>query len=219
MITIACGTPEVFGAFPPTIMSPPSPYPDAFPPTDLNRNSFAVTRVDADEELRVTLQSSLATSYALTGRRSFIYVASVSPGVGPTASEKSQVIVKFSYQAATRVPEQGIIQRARDAGIEHLPVVHAWRDLWMLPDSARVIAVRKKQRLTAAETDAINEELKAKKSKYGFPLYEDRVFRAIVYSQYQSIKVLFGEHFELIPIMVDQMIDCKFSLCHVAAAG
>ena len=85
----------------------------------------------------------------------------------------------------------------------------------MLPDSARVIAVRKKQRLTAAETDAINEELKAKKSKYGFPLYEDRVFRAIVYSQYQSIKVLFGEHFELIPIMVDQMIDCKFSPCHL----
>ena len=40
------------------------------------------------------------------------------------------------------------------------------------------------------------------------PAYEDRIFRAIVYTEYFSIRDLFAEHVELVPIMVDQMIDC-----------
>ena len=42
-------------------------------------------------------------------------------------------------------------------------------------------------------------------------MYEDRVFRAIVYPQYHSIKELFTDCFELIPIMVEQIIDCTLS--------
>ena len=207
IIAIAGCTPERFGAFPPSVMRPLTPYPDAFPPRDLNRNSFSVTSVEGNDELRVTLQSSLTTSYCLTGRRSFIYNASFVPEAKPDTPER-EVVVKFSYQAAGRAPEQEIIKRALDAGVEHLPTVHAWKDLFQLEDSARVIAVRKKLRETKATETEIRAELRDAKSKYGIPLYEDRVFRAIVYPKYGSIRDLFVKHFELIPIMVNQMIDC-----------
>ena len=118
------------------------------------------------------------------------------------------MVVKFSYQAAGRAPEHGIIQSARDAGVSHLPVVHAWKDLWRLEDSAFTLAVRQRQSETNALREDIVKELRAAKNTWNLPLYEDRVFRAIVYPQYYSIRDLFVEHYELIPVMVDQMIDC-----------
>ena len=39
--------------------------------------------------------------------------------------------------------------------------------------------------------------------------YEDKILRAIVYTRYASIKDLFAERCELIPVMVDQLIDCE----------
>ena len=210
VIAIVGCTPEYFGGFPTTVMKPLSPNPEAFPPSDLTSNTFYVRRVKGKQKLHVTLAASVTTSYGLTGRRSFIYFAEVTPGVDPKKENKSEVIVKFSYQAAHRALEQGIIERARKAGIGHLPVVHAWEDLWRLEDSSRVLAVRRKQRKTHASKEAIEKELEAAKTIHGFPLYEDRILRAIVYPQYQSIKDLFTDCFELIPIMVEQMIDCMF---------
>ena len=64
-----------------------------------------------------------------------------------------------------------------------------------------------------------DEKLRAEMTKYvmerGGPsegskkAYEDRVFRAIAYTAYESIRDLFVEKWELIPVMVDQMIDCE----------
>ena len=213
VIAIAGCTPERFGAFPPTVMKPLSPYPGSFPPTSLKGYVFPVQRVESADsasgltELRVKLQASLTTTYALTGRRSFIYTATTNPSVDAAHPKNSSVVVKFSYQAAGRAPEQGIIQLARNAGVSHLPVVHAWKDLWKLEDSAFTIAVRQKKR-EAQVSAADIEELKATRNTWKLPLYEDRVFRAIVYPKYYSIRELFVERYDLIPVMVDQMIDC-----------
>ena len=48
-----------------------------------------------------------------------------------------------------------------------------------------------KLRKPTVSKEEIEKELRAAKNDFKLPLYEDRVFRAIVYPKYRSIKPLF----------------------------
>ncbi|THG97230.1 hypothetical protein EW026_g4733 [Hermanssonia centrifuga] len=105
---------------------------------------------------------------------------------------RKPLIAKFSYQVTTRMPEQEFVEIAREAGAGHLPEVHMWEDLWKMSDGVR-----------AAFHEKSDE-------------YEDRVLRALVYTQYFPLKELFSKSCDLIPEMVDQMLDCLHDLRYKA---
>lgn len=134
--------------------------------------------------VRLKLQKFIFAQYVLQGRRTFLYDAQATPVVS-----KNGLIVKFSYQASTRTPEQDLVAIARKAGVKHLPWIHMWGDLWKLSDSTRQVFLEKSG---------------------GTAEYEDRTLRAIVYARYSPVKTLFVERCDLIPVMVDQMLDCGF---------
>ncbi|THH01620.1 hypothetical protein EW026_g1113 [Hermanssonia centrifuga] len=46
--------------------------------------------------------------------------------------------------------------------------------------------------------------------------YEDRVFRGLVYTEYLPLKQLFSEPCDLLPTMINQMLDCLFDLRYKA---
>ena len=200
ILAIADCTAERFGAIPSSVMEPPQPYPQIFPPCTLRGYSFSMPSVDGRNAFRCTLQDPVNTSYGLTGRRSFIYTATIRPT--PDGYSKNSVIVKFSYQLNTRQPENAIVKLAHDSGIDHIPDIHAYEDLWLLEDGRRTMDQRCRSTMErhGAVTDTDNIEEKR---------YEDRVLRATAYTAYESIRVLFKEKWELIPLMVDQMIDCE----------
>ena len=105
----------------------------------------------------------------------------------------------FTYQVSTRPRESDLVAPARDAGVEHIPEVHGWDDLWTLKDSAEEVYRRRKEYMKRLGLD-IAEKV---------PVGEDRILRAIVYTEYLPIRELFTGNPELIPIMVDQMLDCE----------
>ena len=197
ILAVANCTAERFGALPSSVMKPPQPYPESFPPRSLHGYSFSMASLDNRDTFNLKLQDPVNVSYCLTGRRSFIYTAEIDPI--PAGYPQKTVIVKFSYQVNTRKPEDQIVTLARNHGISHIPDIHAYQDLWVLEDGARVA----------------DERIRAAMEKYGLAsedpkkTYEDRVFRAIAYTAYDPLRNLFSERWELIPIMVDQMIDCE----------
>ena len=203
IVAIANCTPERFGGMPSSVMSPPNDALTSFPPKNLQGYTFHAHSPEPDRatQYHITLQDSVNTAYCLTGRRSFVYTALIDPV--PPGYAVPDVIVKFSYQVSTRRPENEIVNRARSRGVDHIPDIHAWEDLWLLKDSTREIARR---------ANADLDKLKIEHPKIEEGQYEDRVLRAIVYTQYHPIRDLFKTYGELIPIMIDQMLDCKLEL-------
>ena len=200
ILAIADCTAEHFGAIPSSVMKPPRAYPQSFPPRTLRGYSFSMPSLDGRNTFKLTLQDPVNISYGFTGRRSFIYTAAIRPI--PDGYAKKSVIVKFSYQVNTRQPENVIVKLARDSGVDHIPDIHAYKDLWVLEDGTRTADERYRAAMEryGVTTDADKNQEKR---------YEDRVLRAIAYTAYESIRVLFKEKWELIPVMVDQMIDCE----------
>ena len=198
IVAIVNCTAEQFGALPSSVMEPRTPYPTGFPPESLLDNTFDVVQPSSDA-LHVSLRQPLNIQYTITGRRSFIYTANVTPI--PHGYKKDAVIVKFSYQVSTRKPENDLVARAQKCGVHHLPEIHGSRDLWLLKDRARDLTEKRKDLLSRLG-------LRVKGKREDPPVYEDRILRAIVYTGYLSIRDLFAEHIELVPIMVEQMIDC-----------
>ena len=143
-------------------------------------------------DVLVRLGDPVFTQYCLVGRRTFVYKAVFTPPL----VEDVPMIVKFSYQVTTRKPEQELVDHARKAGVKHLPQIHAWADLLEFKDIARPV-----YRL---------EELRAARDKktISVPSCEDRVFRAVVYTEYGSIKPLIAEYPALLPTVIHQVIEC-----------
>lgn len=185
ILGLACCTPEQLGFLPTSIIRPSS-TPAAFPPANLSGSVVEMPHPKSGHAISVTLEAPLFSQYVLMGRRTFLYGGSSSPSISQTGTNR--LAIKFSYQALTRRPEQDIVSLARKAGVKHIPKVHMWADLWKLSDGMRDAFYRR--------TD-------------GVATYEDRQLRAIVYTEYQSVKPLFANKPDLIPVMVDQMIDCK----------
>ncbi|KAJ3529931.1 hypothetical protein NM688_g7784 [Phlebia brevispora] len=176
-------TPEQFGVLPSAVMRPPTPYPTDFPPQNLENNTMSITHPVTKEAVGITLGNSLFTQYGITGRRTFLYTIETDRKI----SDK-KMIIKLSYQARTRLPEYSLVEIARKANVRHIPDIHMWADLRKMSDGIRHIFLQ--------DNEDKNED------------YEDRVVRAIVYTRYSSIRPLFAESCELIPVMVHQMIDC-----------
>ncbi|KAJ3556845.1 hypothetical protein NM688_g1796 [Phlebia brevispora] len=180
----ACCAPEQFGAIPTSVMKPSIPHSKGFPPDNLRGSTLNVRHPTTGKRVRITLKDSLYTQYVLLGRRTFTYTMKA-----PSIS-KSELIAKFAYQVTTRRPEHELVTIACEAGVKHLPVIHMWADLWKMSEGTRRIFF------------GSDEQEK----------YEDRTLRMIVYARYSSIKDLFPKRCELIPIMVEQMIDCESTL-------
>ncbi len=182
-IGYACCEPSQWGALPPVIRPPPSPaYPETFPPQSLRGYTFDTSVQSTGEKVKITLEDPIFSQYSLVGRRTFLYAIKTK-----SKTLKKPLIAKFSYQVTTRRPEQDFVKIAREAGAGHLPEVHMWEDLWKMSDSVR-----------AAFHEKSDE-------------YEDRVLRALVYTQYFPLKELFSNSGDLIPDMVNQMLDCEFN--------
>lgn len=185
IVALASCTPERFGMLPTKIMKPPTPYGTSFPPCNLTGSVLSVKHPVSGKLLKITLKDSLYSQYVLTGRRTFVYTMDSSP----TLATQS-LMVKFAYQVNTRPPEYEFINIARKAGVDHLPEFHMCTDLWKMSDGARRV-------FFAHEREAD---------------YEDRTLRMTVYTKYGSIKKLFFERCDLIPVMVDQMLNCEYEI-------
>ncbi len=188
-IALASCTPERFGMLPTSIIKPPTPYRKAFPPRDLTGSVLSVRHPESGKRFKITLKDSLYTQYILAGRRTFAYTMDTSPKLS-----KQGLMAKFSYQVNSRRPEHEFIDIAREAGVEHLPDFHMWADLWKMSDGARRVFFADDEHESA---------------------YEDRTLRIIVNTEYGSIKTLFSERCELIPVMLNQMVNCE---CRFARA-
>lgn len=186
VVAFACCTPERLGVMPTSIMKPHIPYPRSFPPQNLSGHIVYIQHPIDKRRIRIKLQDHIFSQYTLLGRRTFLYDAQTTPVIS-----KNGLIIKFSYQASTRTPEQDLVAIARKAGVKHLPQIHLWGDLWKLSDGTRQLFLEKSG---------------------GKAEYEDRTLRAIAYTRYSSIKTLFVERCDLIPVMVDQMLDCEYPM-------
>ncbi|KAF7798369.1 hypothetical protein EIP86_009590 [Pleurotus ostreatoroseus] len=188
IVGFACCTPEQFGIMPSTILKAPSRSDASLFPINLEKRTLTMTHIRSKLETAVTLVDSLFTQYALMGRRTFLY----SIKTRPIAASKP-LIAKFSWQVCTRKAEQDLVAAARKAGVKHLPRIHMWAEVWKLSEGIRRTFYEK-----------------------GKAAFEDRTLRAIVYTQYSSIKELFSYSPKLIPVMVVQMIDCLHDLRYKA---
>ncbi|PSS17152.1 hypothetical protein PHLCEN_2v3210, partial [Hermanssonia centrifuga] len=189
MVAFACGEPKHWGALPDIISPPPStPYPASFPPPSLKGHSIQMTLPETQEQVKVTLGKPIFTQYGIVGRRTFLYRIKTDTVVAQTP-----LVVKFAYQVVSRKREQDLVEVARKAGVDHIPKVHMWSDLWKLSEGARAI-------FHNGETNA----------------YEDRMLRALVYTRYIPLKALFKTAWHLIPHMADQILDCLHDLRYKA---
>ncbi|KAJ3559899.1 hypothetical protein NM688_g53 [Phlebia brevispora] len=190
VVGFACCTPEQFGVLPPSVVQPHFPYPRNFPPPNLDESTLTITDARTKGDVVVTFDEYLFSQYMLVGKRTFLYTIETEPVLS-----KQKLIMKLSYQVTTRKEEHRLVDIAKKAGVPHLPEIHLWGDIWKLSDGAR-------------EAFLTNSD--------GRATYEDRVLRAIVYTRYSSIKPLFSENCLLIPVMVDQMLDCLHDLRYKA---
>ena len=187
VVGLARCTSEQLGALPPAAMAAPAACPSM--PKDLVGRVVCLPVPGCDNTVRVTLTKPRFAQYALTGRRTFLYEAEASS----LTDGKLKLVIKLSYQDCLRQKEPDLVKTAHDARVGHIPVVHFWGDLWKLSDGVR--------RLFQARPGIVDEEDTAGD-------YEDRILRAVVYTDYAAIKPLFRKRCDLIPVMVDQMIDC-----------
>ncbi len=185
LVAFACCGPSQWGILPPTIIVPPSSsyYPKNFPPKTLKDHTLEMTLPKTKVKVRITLQDPIFTQYSLVGRRTVLYAIKTN-----SRKHKKPMVAKFSYQVTTRDREQDFVEVARKKKVGHLPEIFMWKDFWKMSEGVR----------------AIFHDAKDKG-------YEDRVFRGIVYAQYFPLRQLFSKSCELVPLMVDQMLDCKSS--------
>ncbi len=186
LVGFACLGHEKWGAIP-AVISPPAsaPYPTHFPPESLKDHSFDMVHPNSKRKVRVTLTKSLFTQYNLVGRRTFLYDIETN-----TVISKTPLVVKISYQVVTRKAEHIVLKLAKKAKVGHLPEVHMWGDLWKMSEGIRQTFY----------------DLSSKTATF-----EDRVLRALVYTKYLPIKELFSKSPDLIFVMADQILDCKYS--------
>ncbi|KAJ3535782.1 hypothetical protein NM688_g6929 [Phlebia brevispora] len=190
IVGFACCTPEQFGILPSSVVRPRVPYPRNFPPPNLDESTLTIADAHTKQDVAVTFEEYLLSQYMLVGKRTFLYAIDTEPVL-----TKQKLIVKLSYQVTSRKEEHQLVDTAKKAGVPHLPEIHLWGDIWKLSDGARAAF------LSGSDGNAT---------------YEDRVLRAIVYTRYSPIKPLFAENCLLIPVMVDQMLDCLHDLRYKA---
>ncbi|PSS30881.1 hypothetical protein PHLCEN_2v2578 [Hermanssonia centrifuga] len=190
LVAFASCTPSQFGAMP-SIIKPPSsaPYPRSFPPASLEGHTLTMKHPETSENIHVTLEDPIFAQYVLVGRRTFLYGIRTSPPI-----QRKKLIIKFSYQIRARQAEQELVKKAHLAGVEHLPEIHLWEDLWQMSDGVRKLFHEGDKELP----------------------FEDRKLRAIVYTRYTPISELFSKSCEYIPLMVEQMLDCLHDLQYKA---
>ena len=193
VVALASCTPAQYGALPETAIRSPPQDPASFPQQQLSGCFLTMHDIKTNNEVQVKLVKHIFTQYSLVGRRTFLYTANVDD----TASPLEDVVVKFSYQALTRDPEQGFVKKARDAGVRHLPEIHMTADLWKMSDGVRQIFYE---------------------TTKGLATFEDRSLRSIMYRRYRPVNRLFARKCELVPVMVAQMIDCMSFQSLVARA-
>lgn len=187
ILALARCTPERFGLLPTSVIKPPTSYRELCPPRNLAGSVLRVTHPVSGKHIRVTLKEAVYSQYILSGRRTFAYSMKASPQLST-----DDLMVKFSYQVDTPKTEYELIQIARKAGVRHLPDVHMWADLWKMSDGARQAFYGDHKRTQ----------------------YEDRMLRMIAGTEYGTIKTLFSQRCDLIPVMVDQMVKCESSFVH-----
>ncbi|EKM48974.1 uncharacterized protein PHACADRAFT_202165 [Phanerochaete carnosa HHB-10118-sp] len=184
-------------------VTPPkgSKYPASFPPANLTGYTIKMPlpnkRRARQPQMVVTLDKPLFCQYALVGRHTTVYTATTSVAVG--RKKGRAVIVKLSQQAKGRKPEQDFLNAALEAGVDHLPELHSSIDLWSLSDGIRSVFLKR---------DPGHNEI-----------FEDRILRAIVYTQYIPVQQFLAESSdapEYIRLMVDQMMECLHDLRHKA---
>ncbi|THG92664.1 hypothetical protein EW026_g8316 [Hermanssonia centrifuga] len=200
LVGFARGDASQWGALPPVI-SPPSSgaYPDHFPPKSLAGHSFDMTRPRRKGVVRVTLKAPIFAQYGLVGRRTFLYKIETNSVIANTP-----LVVKISYQVVGRKPEHDVLAIANKTRVGHLPEVHMWSDLWKLSDGVRQVFYERSKEMSKDETNIAT--------------YEDRVLRAIVYTEYLPLNTLFSDpdNLKLIPVMATQMLDCLHDLRYKA---
>ncbi|KAJ3552748.1 hypothetical protein NM688_g3990 [Phlebia brevispora] len=190
IVGFACCTPEQFGVFPTSVLQPHIPYAQQFPLQSLKEGTIVIPDPLTKERINVTMDQCLFAQHILIGRRTFLYTVDTDPVIS-----KDKLIMKVSYQVTTRRKEYDLVALVKEKIVRHLPQIHLWADLWQLSDGVRDLFLQKdKQRVK----------------------YEDRVLRAIIYTRYSQIRPLFSENIQLIPVMVDQMIDCLSDLWYKA---
>ncbi|EKM48456.1 uncharacterized protein PHACADRAFT_202791 [Phanerochaete carnosa HHB-10118-sp] len=184
-------------------VTPPkgSKYPANFPPANLTGYTIKMPlpnkRRARQPQMVVTLDKPLFCQYALVGRHTTVYTATTSVAVG--RKKGRAVIVKLSQQAKGRKPEQDFLATALEVDVDHLPELHSSMDLWSLSDGIRSVFLKR---------DPAHNEI-----------FEDRILRAIVYTQYTPLQQFLAESSdapEYIRLMVDQMMECLHDLRYKA---
>lgn len=196
IVAFATCSAEQFGALPASVLQMPDSGSTMLLRDDLCAHRITLSHHVTGQPVTLTLTKHVFTRYELTGRRTFVYEADPSPSDG-----LSKIIVKFSYQPSGRRPEHELIEHAQKNGVAHVPDVHMWGDIWTLPDVAREHYRSAKLRLGHNGAEALAE-----------PEYEDRTLRVIVYPRYYPLRTLLSKHIELLPLMVNQVLDCEFLL-------
>ncbi|KAI0660111.1 hypothetical protein C8Q70DRAFT_978332 [Cubamyces menziesii] len=135
---------------------------------------------------RVTLGECTYSRAALVGRRTVVYAAQAHP---PFAGQKpaERIVAKLSYQSTARTAEYELIERARRAGVPHIPTVHGYHDLFDL--------------------ESLQDGIRARIVDHCgvFDNYENRVARVLVSRMYTPLlQRLHKQPLDLIR-MVDQM--------------
>ena len=194
LVAIACCDATRLGAMQGVTAPKELKSPASFPPSSLSGYTIKMPlphqRRVRQPEMVVTLERPLFCQYALVGRHTIVYNATTSAPVG--RKKGKAVIVKLSQQAKGRKPEQEFLTAAIEAGVDHLPELHSARDLWTLSDGIRGVFLKK---------DVDHGDV-----------FEDRILRAIVYTQYVPLQQLLENSSkapEYIKLMVDQMLDCE----------
>lgn len=182
IVALASCTRERFGVLPTSVIKVSVSDTPSFPPRNLANTVVHIQDPVSEEQVQLILKDPIYTQYGLSGRRTFAYTATTSPQLS-----QGGLMARFTYQVNSARPDHAWISIAREAGVGHLPDVHMWRDLWKMSDGARRVF-----------------------SEHQEASYEDRTLRMIVYSEYGSIKTLFSQRCELMPVMVDQMVNCEY---------
>lgn len=136
------------------------------------------------EGVHISLQRPISAQHTLAGTHPVLCSGTWNSFLFP------EIVVKLSYPLLAGEREADLVQIAPPKKISNMPEILRCLDFWSLSDGAR-------------EAFLQNSE--------GQAIYEDRTLRAIIYPPYRSIRELFADRIDLVPVMVDQMIDCEYT--------
>ena len=147
---------------------------------------------------RVTFGECTYSRAALVGRRTVVYAAQAHP---PFAGQKpaERIVAKLSYQSTARTAEYELIERARRAGVPHIPTVHGYHDLF--------------------DFESLQDGIRARIVEHCgvFDSYENRVARVLVSRMYTPLlQRLHKQPWDLVR-MVDQISECMLPSSSVVA--